>query len=92
VLQGLHGQIEWREFVPLDQLPNEIAQFDVNLAPLEVGNPFCEAKSELKYFEAALAGVPTIASPTGPYRRAIRHGETGFLVPPANPDALAEKI
>ena len=79
VLQGLHGQIEWREFVPLDQLPNEIAQFDVNLVPLEVGNPFCEAKSELKYFEAALAGVPTIASPTGPYRRAIRHGETGFL-------------
>ena len=51
----------------------------MNLAPLEVGNPFCEAKSELKYFEAALAGVPTIASPTGPYRRAIRHGETGFL-------------
>ena len=79
VLQGLHGQIEWREFVPLDQLPNEIAQFDVNLVPLEVGNPFCEAKSELKYFEAALAGVPTIASPTGPYKRAIRHGETGFL-------------
>ena len=27
------------------------------------GNPFCEAKSELKFFEAALVDVPTIAYP-----------------------------
>ncbi|MCO6418420.1 class I SAM-dependent methyltransferase [Siccirubricoccus sp. KC 17139] len=78
-LHGLESQIEWRHRVPLEQLPEEVARFDINLAPLEVGNPFCEAKSELKYFEAAIAGVCTIASPTGPYRRAIRHGETGFL-------------
>jgi O-antigen biosynthesis protein len=78
-LHGLEAQIEWRSFVPLECLPDEIARFDVNLAPLEVGNPFCEAKSELKLFEAALVDVPTIASPTGPFRRAIRHGETGFL-------------
>jgi glycosyltransferase involved in cell wall biosynthesis/SAM-dependent methyltransferase len=78
-LRGLEDKIEWRNFVPLKQLPEEVARFDINLSPLEVGNPFCEAKSELKFFEAALAGVPTIASPTGPFRRAIRHGETGFL-------------
>jgi glycosyltransferase involved in cell wall biosynthesis/uncharacterized protein YbaR (Trm112 family) len=78
-LHGLEDRIEWRDLVPLHELPAEIARWDVNLAPLEVGNPFCEAKSELKIFEAALAGVPTVASPTGPFRRAIRHGETGFL-------------
>jgi glycosyltransferase involved in cell wall biosynthesis/SAM-dependent methyltransferase len=78
-LRGLEDRIEWRDFVPLERLPYEIARFDVNIVPLEVGNPYCEAKSELKFFEAALAGVPTIASSTGPYRRAIRHGETGFL-------------
>ena len=72
-------QIEWREMVDLSQLPWELARFDINLAPLELGNPFCEAKSELKYFEAALAGVCTIASPTGPFRQAIRDGETGLL-------------
>ena len=76
---GLENRIEWREFVPLIDLPNEVARFDINLAPLEVGNPFCESKSELKYFEAAIADVPTIASPTGPYRWAIDHGRTGFL-------------
>ena len=78
-LRGLEDRIEWRDFVPLSRLPDEIAQFDINVAPLEVGNPFCEAKSELKFFEAALVDVPTIASPTGPFRRAIQDGATGFL-------------
>ena len=78
-LSGLEDRIEWRNFVPLSRLPEEISQFDINIAPLEVGNPFCEAKSELKFFEAALVDVPTIASPTGPFRRAIRDGVTGFL-------------
>ena len=78
-LRGLENRIEWRNFVPLERLSEEISRFDINLAPLEIGNPFCEAKSELKFFEAALVDVPTIASSTGPFRRAVRHGETGFL-------------
>ncbi len=78
-LADLGGQIEWRQTVPHARLPEEMARFDVNLAPLEVGNPFCEAKSELKYFEAALVDCPTVASPTGPFRRAIADGRTGCL-------------
>jgi GT2 family glycosyltransferase len=78
-LEARAHQVEWRPMVTLDRLPVELARFGVNLAPLEVGNPFCEAKSELKFFEAALVGVPTIASPTGPLKRAIRHGTTGML-------------
>ena len=61
-LLKLADRIEWRSLRPLSELPEEIARFDINLAPLEFGNPFCEAKSELKYFEAALVDVPTIAS------------------------------
>jgi glycosyltransferase involved in cell wall biosynthesis len=76
---GLANRIEWRELVPQDDLSSEIVRFDVNIAPVEVGNPFCEAKSEMKFVEAALVDVCTVASPTGPFRRAIRHGETGFL-------------
>jgi hypothetical protein len=78
-LADLGAQIEWRDKVALEDLPAEIARFDINLAPLEVGNPFCEAKSELKYWEAALVGVPTVASPTQPYKRAIETGRTGYL-------------
>jgi glycosyltransferase involved in cell wall biosynthesis/GT2 family glycosyltransferase len=83
-LLDLTDRIEWRAFRPLAELPEEMARFDVNLAPLEFGNAFCEAKSELKFFEAALVGVPTVASPTGPYRRAIEHGITGFLAASAD--------
>jgi len=77
--QGLESQIEWRDFTSLDRLPEELARFDVNIAPLELGNVYCEAKSEIKYFESALVSVPTIASPTQPFRDAIIHGVTGFL-------------
>jgi glycosyltransferase involved in cell wall biosynthesis/GT2 family glycosyltransferase len=75
----LGDRIEWRNMVKLADLPGEIARFAINIAPLEHGNPFCESKSELKFFEAALAGVPTVASPTGPFKRAIEEGVTGFL-------------
>ncbi|MDQ6796966.1 MAG: glycosyltransferase, partial [Actinomycetota bacterium] len=75
----LRAQVEWREIVPLDALPVELSRLDVNLAPLEVGNPFCEAKSDLKFFEAALADVPTIASPTEQHRRVIDDGVNGLL-------------
>ncbi len=78
-LQGFAPQIEWRNAVPLRDLPGELARCDINLAPLETGNPFTEAKSELKVFEAALAGLPTVASPAGPFRRAIVHGQSGLL-------------
>lgn len=78
-LDVVADQIEWRLLRPLQELPDELARFDINLAPLEVANPFCEAKSELKFFEAALVDVCTIASPTGPFQRSIRDGETGIL-------------
>jgi glycosyltransferase involved in cell wall biosynthesis len=77
--QGLESQIEWRPFTTLDRLPEELARFDLNIAPLEIGNVYCEAKSELKYFESALVSVPTVASPTQPFRDAIIDGVTGFL-------------
>lgn len=54
------------------------AGVDISLAPLEIGNPYCEAKSELKIFEAGLFGVPTVASDTEPYRDAVEDG-SGLL-------------
>lgn len=66
-------------FLPWQELPAALADFDINLAPLETGNAFCEGKSELKYFEAAAVGVPTVASRVGSFARAIRHGDNGFL-------------
>lgn len=90
----VQDQIEWRDMVPLEDLQDEFARFDISIAPLETGNVFCEAKSEIKFFEAALSGAATIASPTGPFQRVIHHGETGFLAdsPTDWHDALIELI
>lgn len=78
-LKDLQGRIEWRPFVSLTELPVELARFDINLAPLEHGNRYVEAKSELKYFDAALVKVPTVASPTQVFSAAITNGVNGLL-------------
>ncbi|MBK7865291.1 MAG: class I SAM-dependent methyltransferase [Archangiaceae bacterium] len=60
-------------------LPRVLGEFDINIAPLEADQEFCQAKSEIKFTEAALVKRPTIASPVLAYREAIRHGETGLI-------------
>jgi glycosyltransferase involved in cell wall biosynthesis len=46
----------------------------------------------LVYVEAALAEKPVIASQAGGAPEIIEHGETGLLVPPQDPAALADAI
>ena len=65
--------------VPWRRLPSLLCQFDINIAPLVADNPFSQSKSEIKYMEAGLVRVPTIASPISAYRYAIHSGENGWL-------------
>jgi len=65
--------------MPWQRLAEPMVRVDVNLAPLEPDNPFTASKSCIKFLEAAIVGVPTIASPMPDYRRTIRHGANGFL-------------
>lgn len=73
-------RIERHGFMSPGDMLRYLAGCDINLAPLEEGNAFCEGKSELKFFEAALVKVPTVASRTAPYVAAIEDGVTGYLV------------
>ncbi len=72
-------RIERVPLVPLEELPAAMLPCDINIAPLESGNIFCEAKSELKYIYAGLMKIPSVTSPTDAFRHAITHGENGFL-------------
>ncbi|MDQ0192096.1 glycosyltransferase family 4 protein [Paenibacillus wynnii] len=65
--------VGWRD------LPSSIQSIHINLAPLEIDNPFCRAKSELKYFEAGILGIPTVASKIDAFQHAIKDGENGYL-------------
>lgn len=72
-------RVERVGFLPVADMLRCLGEIDINLAPLELGNPFCEGKSELKFFEAALAGVPTVASATETFAAAIEDGVSGFV-------------
>jgi glycosyltransferase involved in cell wall biosynthesis len=69
------------ETVPLQDFVNlqrEIGATEVNLVPLQ-DNSFTNCKSELKWFEAAVVGSLTIASPTFTYRGVVEPGVNGWL-------------
>lgn len=66
-----------QDFLNLQRL---IGAVEFNLVPLQF-NDFTNSKSELKYFEAAIAGTVTFASPSHAFRAAIHDGENGYLVP-----------
>jgi glycosyltransferase involved in cell wall biosynthesis len=72
-------RIEQIPLVDWDRVPHVITRWDINLAPLEPDNPFCRCKSELKYFEAGILGVPTVASRIEPFEYAISDARNGFL-------------
>src|SRR5271165_57160 len=78
-LRALSDQIKTVPFMPWHELPAFMRKVDIVLAPLELNNRFTGAKSELKYFEAGLVGVPTVAADIPSYRFAIEHGHNGFL-------------
>jgi len=78
------------DFVPWRRLPALLAELDVNLAPLRLDNPFSQSKSEIKWMEAALVGVPTVASPTDAFAAAIRPGENGLLA--SSPEEWLEHL
>lgn len=83
-------RVHQRGFQPWDQLYRQLAAVDVNLAPLVLPSEFNEAKSAIKWLEAAAVGVVTAASPSGPFHDAIDHERTGVLC--ATPDEWCEQL
>jgi glycosyltransferase involved in cell wall biosynthesis len=77
---SLHAQIEFHDFCDYTKMLFLLSHLDALLVPLEYGNPFTAAKSELKIFEPALVKVPAIVANVGSYGETISHGHNGFLV------------
>ena len=87
-MKPFENQIVTHDYVDWDKLPSLISEVDINLAPL-VDSIFNRAKSEIKWIEAALVKVPTVASKIGAFSDAIVDGETGLL---ATDDQWFEKL
>jgi len=76
-LQGYKNRVRYLPFVDYVNLQANIASVDLNLMPLQT-NAFTHCKSELKYFEAAAVGTPSVASPVGRYKSVIQDGVNGY--------------
>jgi O-antigen biosynthesis protein len=78
-LNKFKDRIEQLSYAPRNQHFENVAGVDINIAPLEISNPFCEGKSELKFFEAGVVKVPTVAAGTQTFKEAIEDGVDGFV-------------
>ena len=75
----------------LGVIPNERLPIYYNMADVYVLPSLYEEWSNT-IMEAMACGTPVVATAVGGNPFLIRDGETGFLVPPGDPGALAEKI
>lgn len=77
--------VGFTDFLSLQEL---ISRVDLCLAPLQE-SIFTYSKSQLKFFEAGIVGVPTMATATPVFVEAISHNHNGYLV---NTQDWAEQI
>ncbi|MBS6032991.1 MAG: glycosyltransferase [Pantoea sp.] len=71
-------QIERIEFCPYADYLRILAECDISIAPLE-DYIFNDSKSNIKYLEASILGLPSICSPRPNFASVIDNGVNGFL-------------
>jgi glycosyltransferase involved in cell wall biosynthesis len=76
--------VRFNGFVGHNQLAPLLHQADVFVQPSIWGEPF-----PLSVIEAMAAGLPVVSSSVGGLPESVIDGETGLLVEPDNPEALA---
>lgn len=79
VLNKFKKRIVILPLVPRDKYYENIWKVDINLYPLVAGDKFCESKSEIRFIEAGIMKVPTVAVKNQTYSEAISDGVDGFL-------------
>ena len=83
---GLNSRVDFTGRVPTPELVrhyNQARLFVTSSVHEGFGLPLAEAMS---------CGTPTVGTDIGAYREIVEHGESGWLVPPCDPRALAEAI
>jgi len=83
---GRDGSVVWLGRQPPADVPSILAAFDLFALPSRYEG------LGLVLLEALAAGIPIVASRVGPIPEIIRDGTTGMLVPPDDPEALAQAI
>lgn len=81
--------VRWLDWVPAAELPALVASHDVCLGIFGTSDKALRVVPN-KVFQGAAAGCAVITSDTAPQRRVL--GDAAVLVPPGDPDALADAL
>jgi glycosyltransferase involved in cell wall biosynthesis len=73
-----HERAKGLEAVPIFDYAELLKDFDIGLAPL-TGIHFNKCKSDLKFLEYSMLGIPSVVSKVDSYTASVAHGENGFL-------------
>lgn len=88
---GIRSHVRFMGHVSFEALPRYYNVADVFAMPSREAPPDVEGFG-LVFLEAGACGVPVIGARTGGIPDAIQHEETGLLVPPSSPGALANAL
>lgn len=88
---GLHGRVTFIGAVPPAQVPDYLLLGDVSVDPV-LDDDVARARSPLKIFESMASGLPVVTGDVGDRREILGEGQAGLVVPPGDPQALAEGI
>lgn len=83
---GVEGAITWLPRQAHARLPHILADCAISIMP-SIHEAFGVAA-----LESSALGIPVVASDVCGFRDTVHHGETGLLVPVANPERLAEAV
>jgi glycosyltransferase involved in cell wall biosynthesis len=91
LLAGRPANVEWVPWVQYDRLPDELHRASCALGIFGTSD---KARRVIpnKVFQALACGVPVITGDTPAARELLADGESALLVPPGDPEALAEAL
>lgn len=84
--QGARDAIRFVGKIDPDLMPQLYEETDIFVNASVVDN------QPVSILEAFSSGLPVVSTPTGDIRFMVKDGETGLLVPPGDPGALADAI
>jgi phosphatidylinositol alpha-1,6-mannosyltransferase len=89
---GVHDRVGFVGAMRDDELPEAYATSTIYLGASRIDNEINAEGFGISFIEAGASGIPSVAGDSGGVRSAVRDGETGLVVSPTEPDAIADAI